>query len=142
MSKVESAARALLRSGEHPKHVLDGLSDGLNRGQRNATDAYVLISNSAVIVSWLKGIIPKAVTERFERSDILGVYESDDALPGMAGTLERKNATRALGRAMGNSSTRPTLTIQTRRGDFSLFLKGSERGALRVAAVAIKDLLP
>lgn len=123
MSKVESAALALLRSGERPQHVLKGLSDGLNRGQRNATDATVLIADSAVIVSWLKGMIPKPVAERFEYSEILGAYESDDPLPGVAGALERKNATHALARAMGSSSTRPTLIISTRRGILRCFSK-------------------
>lgn len=140
MSRAESAARSLLRSGEQSKHVLTGLSDGLNRCQRNATDAAVLIVDSAVIVSWMRGLIPKPVTERFERAEILGVHESDDPLPGVAGTFERKNATHAVARAFGSSSTRPTLTISTRRGDFSLFLKGKERGTLRVAALAINDL--
>jgi hypothetical protein len=141
MSKVEAAAMALLKPGEQARQVVRGMSDGLNRAQRNATDAVVLVSDSAIVVCWLKGILPRPAAERFERSDLLDVEESDDPLPGIAGALERKNATHAVARAMGSSSTRPTLTIQTRKGDFSLFLKGKERGTLRTARLAIGQLI-
>lgn len=120
----------------------DGMSDGLNRESRNASPAVLLVTNESVIVSWMKlGLRPKLSAERFVIADIIDIQESDDPLPGVAGAIERKNATQALGRAMGNSSTRPTVTLQTRRGDFSLFFENKKRGEARRATVAVSDLI-
>jgi hypothetical protein len=142
MSKVEDATRGCLAAGEQARGMFRGLSDGLNRSSRNAGEGIVCVTGSAVIVGWLKGpLIPKPVALRFDVGDILDVSESNDPLPGMTGALERKNATRALGRAMGNSNTRPTLTLSTRHGDYSLFFKSKESGELRQAYVAISDLI-
>ena len=142
MSKLEDAARAQLRPGENVRASWRGLSDGLNRKSRQPGDAIVSVAGSAVIVAWLQmGFRPKAIAERFERADLLGVSEDDFALPGLAGVIERKNATTAPGRVMGNSATRPTLTVSTRRGDISVFFKTKQRGELRQAWVAINEFI-
>jgi hypothetical protein len=141
MSKLENAVQAEVKVGERVQQRYEGLSDGLNRQMHNAGAALMLVTDHGVLAAWLKtGLLPKPVVERFELSDLIGVRESEDALPGLTGALERKNATKALGRAMGNASTRPTLTVQTRRGDFALFFKPNQRGDLRSAYLAIGDL--
>lgn len=141
--KAENAARELVTSEEAVTAHYEGETDGLNRTQRTPLAGTILLTDSAIIVGWVKSSLLKesGVAERFERRDLLGVEESHEGLPGMKGALERKNATKALGRAMGNSSTRPTVTVQTRRGDFRLFFKPKELGEVRSCYVAITDLI-
>lgn len=142
MSKAENAARGQVASNETVVSQYKGLTDGLNRSQRNPLEGVVLLTEHAIVVGWEKmGLINKGVAQRFERRELLGVVESDDALPGAKGALERKNATRVVGRALGASNTRPTITIQTRSGDFQLFFKPKQLGEVRALAVAIGDML-
>jgi len=78
--------------------------------------------------------------ERFRSAEILDVVEGDEPMPGIVGALERKNATHRVGRALGSSTTRPTLTISTSGGDFSLFFDQKQRGELRRAFVELSKL--
>lgn len=142
MSRVSDALEKQLGAGERLLHTFNGLSDGLNRSARQAGDAAMGITELGVVVAWVKlGLLPKVVVERFAWQEVIDVNESDDPLPGPAGAMERKNATHMLGRAMGASSTRPTVTVRTRRGDFSLFFKPKERGLVRTAHLAVADAL-
>ena len=142
MSKILDFTMSIVPAGQTARATFEGLTDGLNRSQRNSMPGALAVTNSGIVLAWTKmGIRPKLEFEAFAQTDIIEVVESDDPMPGLTGALERKNATRAMGRMMGNTTTRPTLTIRTRRGDFSLFFKPKERGELRRAFIAINDLL-
>ena len=140
MFRVSDALLEQLRPGERLQQSFKGLSDGLNRSSRQALDAALGVTDQGVIVAWVKmGLRPKVVAERIAWSEILDVEEGEDPLPGLAGAMERKNASHMLGRAMGATSRRPTLTVVTRRGDFSMFFQPKERGMLRSARLAVAE---
>jgi hypothetical protein len=140
MAKLIPALQSQLSDGEQILQTFEGLSDGLNRTSRQPVAAALGVTDHGVAVAWTKvGLVPKAVADRFAWSEIIDVVETDDRLPGMVGAMERKNATKVLGRAMGASDTRPAVTLRTRRGDFCLYFKPKERGLVRAAFVAISD---
>jgi hypothetical protein len=68
------------------------------------------------------------------------IREGDEPITGVVGAMARKNASHALGRAMGASSTAPAVTLVTRRGDLVFAFKAKERGLARQAYVTISEL--
>jgi hypothetical protein len=143
VGKLQDAMAAQLRSGEQPSSVSEGLSAGLNaRSHVDRRKAMLFVTPDTVIVGCLKaGIPPKAVVERFDRTDLMEVREGDEAITGISGAMAKKNASNALGRAMGASSTAPAVRLVTRRGDLIFAFKQKERGLAREAFVAITELM-
>ncbi len=142
MSKLDDAAQAASAAHDTVRKRFKGLSDGLNRSSSTPGEGLLWVADGAVVVAWTKpGLRSRHSAERFEPGEILDVRESGEPLPGLVGAMERKNAERAIGRVMGNSASRPTLTLATRRGDFRLFFKPKELGELREAFVAVGDLI-
>ncbi len=127
-----------LRAGDQPVRTFECISTGLNGSLiANPLNAILCITNSAVIVAWEKPAITwrKALAERFEREQILGVEEGAVAMSGLAGALARKSAEHPLGPAIGQTGKSPALTLKTRRGDVVLFFKAKAKGDLREAYV-------
>ena len=103
----------------------------------------LFVMPGVVVVGVLKAGFPasKTVVERFSRTDLIEIREGDEPIPGVVGAMSRKNASHALGRAMGASSTAPAVTLVTRRGDLTFAFKQKERGLARHAYVAITELV-
>lgn len=142
-AKLRAAMDALLLQGEKPTQVFDGLSAGLNaQASSNQTKAQMYVLPGAVIIGFLKGlIVSKPVVERFTASDLMEVHDGREPITGLAGAINRKNATTAPGRAMGASGTTPAVTLVTRRGDLVFAFKQRELGRAREASVAISELV-
>jgi hypothetical protein len=133
-----------LRAGEQPVRTFECISTGLNgSSMANPLNALLCITNAAVIVAWEKPAITwrKALAERFERDQILGVEEGAERMSGLAGAIADKTAKHSLAPAIGQTGKSPALTLKTRRGDVVLFFKGKQKGDLREAYVTISDLL-
>lgn len=142
MEKLHNAMTAQLRGAEHPSSVFAGLSAGLNaRSHIDRSMALLYVVPDAVLIGLLKPGFPRAkmVVERFGRDELMEVQEGDEPITGVAGALARKNASHALGRAMGASSKVPAVTLVTRRGDIIFAFKPKDRGLARQAYVTITE---
>ncbi len=69
------------------------------------------------------------------------IRDGQEPITGIAGAINRKNASVAAGRAMGASGTAPAVTLVTRRGDLVFAFKQRESGRAREASVAIGELV-
>jgi hypothetical protein len=145
MGKLQDVMAAELKSaGQQPLSTFDGLSSGLNaRSHVDRGRAILSVLPDSVLVGFMKPSLPmaKAVVERFSPSDIMEVREGDEPITGVAGAMARKNASNALGRAFGASSTTPAVTLVTRRGDLVFAFKQKERGLARQAYVLITEAM-
>ena len=133
-----------LKSGERAERTFTGVSAGLNASPNaGRMQALLYVLPSAIVIGVEKpGILKKrSQVERFNVSDIMQIREDDVGVTGLAGAIERKNASHAVGRAMGHSGAVPAITLRTRRGDVIFAFKPKERGLTREAYVAISDLL-
>lgn len=142
-TNLQAAMDARLLHGEKPTQIFEGLSAGLNaRANSNQTRARMYVLPGAVIVGYHKGlIVSRPVVERFAASDLMEVHDGREPVTGIAGAINRKNASTAAGRAMGASGTTPSVTLVTRRGDLVFAFKQREAGRAREASVAINELV-
>jgi hypothetical protein len=144
VGKLQDAMAAQLQRAERPSSEFEGLSAGLNaRSHVDRGKAMLFVMPDTVLVGFLKpGILgPKPVVERFSRADVMEIREGDEPITGITGAMVRKNASHALGRAMGASSMAPAVTLVTRRGDLVFTFKQKERGLARQAYIAVAELM-
>lgn len=118
-----------------------GRTAGLNASSsKERKSAKIWLTSGSIVVGFEAGMFkPKPVVEVFALGEIIDVIESDVPITGVEGTIARKNATHAVGRAMGQSGTTPGVTLSTRRGD--LVVACADAGAARRLSVALSDLL-
>jgi hypothetical protein len=128
--------------GETVVHRIRCLSAGLNaspRATRLPAEAWITPEALLVGVARIAVRKPNFVVERFEAFDVIGVEEGETAVTGLQGAMERKNATHALGRAIGAGEPIPAVVVVTRRGDVTLAWLKNDRGAARQAFLAIAE---
>lgn len=133
---------AQLRGAERPLATFEGLSSGLNgRSHVDRGRAMLYVLPGTLIAGCLKPGFPRprVTVDRFSVAELMEVREGDEPITGITGAMARKNASHALGRAMGASSTTPAVTLVTRRGDLVFAFKQKERGLARNAYVTITE---
>lgn len=140
---VVQAMEGVLSPGETQEHEFVGLSAGLNASPRAGRyPAHLWILPTAVIVGRSKpGLRAKAEVERFSLSEIMSVQELEVAKTGLAGAMDRKTASHALGGLFGATADLPAILLSTRRGDVTFAFAAKQRGQVRAAFVAISDLI-
>lgn len=144
MVDITGAMKEHLRTTDGPRQEFHGFSSGLNGGEHlSRLRAIMYVTPTAVLVGWLKQRLFgfKVIVERIELGEIIEVVEGCSEKTGLLGAMDSSNARSPVLRAMGATSSQPTVTIVTRRGDLVFAFKPKDLGSVRQAYVAISDLI-